>query len=110
LAPRIGEFTPPGLHSDQTKISTRLLFLEEIQTAAIEVLESLRDEVFNRFRKVLPVYSSVSEELRNYAERLKIEAWLQEHPSCSVSVDKLASIRLATTIDGPAGIVLSTKS
>jgi hypothetical protein len=104
LATGIGEFTPARSHTDQTKIRTRLLFLEEIQTTAIEVLESLRDEVFDPFRKVLPVYSDVSNDLHNYADRVKIAAWLTEHPGCRVSVDRLASICLAVTIDGPGGV------
>lgn len=104
IALRIGEFTPPGSHSDQTRVSTRLLFLEEIQTTAIQVLESLRDEVFNPFRNVLPIYSGVSNEIHDHADRLKIEAWLREHPSCSISADKLASIRSVVTIDGPGGV------
>lgn len=90
MATGIGEFTPARSHSDQTKVRTRLLFLEEIQTTAVEVLESLRDEVFDPFRKVLPVYSDVSNDLHNYADRMKIAAWLTEHPGCSAHCQSLS--------------------
>lgn len=100
----IGEFTPAGPHRDQTRIHTRLLFLEEIQTTATEVLESLRDEVLNPYEGVIPVYSTVSAELQAHAEHLKIEAWLKKHPTLRMSPDKLASICLVVTLDGPGGM------